>query len=371
MPGGWKLEFVGDRDRLTMIFRRIPNKREFLARAFGKAGVLDLLEQTIARRRPGLIVLTYHRIAELEMDPFYDPVISATPESFRTQIQWLHSRMRIITLDELINQVVGGLSWREPVMLLTFDDGYRDNFEFAAPLLREQNIPATFFIPTGFVELAKLPWWDHIAYVIKQTRVRRFVVNRCPTRRQSPLEIDLEAMSLTTAIASIIRAFLDETIPDELWFLDQLTQACMVEFDSKALGRNLFMSWANVRELADSSLAFTIGSHSHSHRKLATLDIDAQSDELARSKQILQAKLERPIKALAYPYGWPGTYTIQTKALATEAGYNFAFSAREGVNRLDGFDHYEVKRLGVGSSDTPALLRARSTLHVAFGKSFL
>ena len=61
----------------------------------------------------------------------------------------------------------------------------------------------------------------------------------------------------------------------------------------------------------------------------------------------------------------------QTKALATEAGYEFAFSTREGVNRLDSFDRYEVKRLGVGSSDTPALLRARSTLHAAFGKSFL
>jgi peptidoglycan/xylan/chitin deacetylase (PgdA/CDA1 family) len=371
MPGGWKQEFVGDRDRLTMIFRHIPNKREFLARAFGQAGVLDLLEQTIARRRPGLIVLTYHRIAEIEMDPFYTPVISATPESFRTQIQWLHNRMRMITLDELIDQVAGGLSWREPVMLLTFDDGYRDNFEFAAPLLREQNVPATFFIPTGFVELPKLPWWDHIAYVIKQTHVRRFVVDRCSTGRQPPLEIDLEAMSQTTAIASIIRAFLDETIPDEQWFLDRLTQVCLVEFDSEALGRNLFMSWANVHELADSSLAFTIGSHTHSHRKLATLDIDAQRDELARSKQILQAKLERPIKALAYPYGWPGTYTSQTKVLATEAGYEFAFSTREGVNPLDDFDRYEVKRLGVGSSDTPALLRARSTLHAAFGKSFL
>lgn len=371
MRGGWKLVFVGDRDRLTMIFRRIPNKREFLARAFGQAGVLDLLEQTIARRRPRLVVLTYHRIAELETDLFYDPVISATPESFRTQIQWLHDRMRIITLDELIDQVVGGLSWREPVMLLTFDDGYRDNFELAAPLLREQNVPATFFIPTGFLELPKLPWWDHIAYVIKQTHARRVVVDRCSTGSQPPLEIDLEAMSPTTVIASIIRAFLDETIPDEQWFLDRLTEVCMVEFDPEALGKNLFMSWANVHELADSSLAFTIGSHTHSHRKLATLDIDVQRDELTRSKQILQAKLKQPIKALAYPYGWPGTYTIRTKALATEAGYEFAFSAWEGVNRLDSFDRYEVKRLGVGSSDTAALLRARSTLHAAFGRSFL
>lgn len=91
-----------------MIFRNIPNKREFLARAFGRLGLLRVLEQTIAKRRSGLVVLTYHRIAEPATDPFYDPVISATAESFRAQIAWLHNRVRLITLDELIGQVERG-----------------------------------------------------------------------------------------------------------------------------------------------------------------------------------------------------------------------------------------------------------------------
>ena len=159
-----------------MIFRAIPNKREFLARAFGRLGLLGLLEQTIARRRPGLVVLTYHRIAEPGINLFYDPVISATPESFRAQVEWLHNRVRLITLDELIDQVESGSPWGEPVMLLTFDDGYRDNFDLAVPILRERQVPATFFIPSAFLESPRLPWWDHVAYVIKQTHVQRFIV---------------------------------------------------------------------------------------------------------------------------------------------------------------------------------------------------
>ena len=79
-----------------MMFRGIPNKREFLARAFERLGVLTLLERTIARGRPGLVVLTYHRIAEPDTDLFYDPVISATPESFRAQVEWLHNRVRLL-----------------------------------------------------------------------------------------------------------------------------------------------------------------------------------------------------------------------------------------------------------------------------------
>jgi peptidoglycan/xylan/chitin deacetylase (PgdA/CDA1 family) len=169
----------------------------------------------------------------------------------------------------------------------------------------------------------------------------------------------------------IIRAFLDEAITDERWFLDRLTERCMVEVDSECLGRELFASRAQVRELANSDGGLTIGSHSHSHRKLARLDQETQRNELAGSRQILEAELRHPIKALAYPYGWPGTYTVETKALAEEAGYHLAFSALEGINRFPDFDRYEVKRLGVGSADSATLLRARCTLHTSFGNSFL
>ena len=116
------------------MFGRIPNKRAFLAGAFEQLGVLKLLERTIARGRPGLIVLTYHRIAEPGTDQYYDPVISATPESFRDQVNWLGNRVRLLTLDELVVQVESRSAWREPMALITFDDGYRDNFDLAAPI---------------------------------------------------------------------------------------------------------------------------------------------------------------------------------------------------------------------------------------------
>jgi len=92
---------------------------------------------------------------------------------------------------------------------------------------------------------------------------------------------------------------------------------------------------------------------------------------LTLSKQILESRLGREILALAYPYGWPGTYTQATKRAAAEAGYRLAFVSREGVNRPGSLDPFEVSRLGVGSGDSPALIRARVVLHAAFGRSFL
>jgi peptidoglycan/xylan/chitin deacetylase (PgdA/CDA1 family) len=348
----------------------MKNKREFLARVFGRLGLIGLLERAAAGR-PGLVVLTYHRIAEPSGDSFYDPVISATPEAFCAQVESLRRRVRILTLHELLAQLESGLPWREPAALLTFDDGYRDNFEAALPILRERGLPATFFLPTAFLETPQLPWWDQVAYVIKQTRVRCLGLERQPGGGAPPLAIDLEAMPRSAAIQTIIRAFLDETIADPRGFLDQLAARAEVAVDGEALARALFTSWDQVRQLTGAATALAIGSHGHTHHKLAGLDEESQRRELTESKRILESRLGREVTALAYPYGWPGTYTAQTRALAAEAGYRVAFAAREGVNRPGSLDPYEIRRLGVGSGDSPALLRARSALHAAFGKSFL
>jgi peptidoglycan/xylan/chitin deacetylase (PgdA/CDA1 family) len=131
------------------------------------------------------------------------------------------------------------------------------------------------------------------------------------------------------------------------------------------------MSWAHIKQLAALNSGLSIGSHTHTHRKLGGLDEDSQREELTTSKKILEAQLGRAIKALAYPYGGPGTFTPQTKVMAAQAGYYLALSSHEGINRFSNLDRYEVRRLSVGSGDSANLIRARCTLHAAFGKSFL
>jgi peptidoglycan/xylan/chitin deacetylase (PgdA/CDA1 family) len=207
--------------------------------------------------------------------------------------------------------------------------------------------------------------------VIKQTEVRRLTLERNTHGAAPPLVIDLETMPRAAVIMTVVRAFLDETITDERWFLDHLAARAEVDVDDEGLGRALFMTWDQVREVADLGAGLTIGSHAHSHHKLAGLDDDSQRHELVVSKQILEARLGREVGALAYPYGWPGTYTARTKVLAATTGYRLAFASHERVNRPSTFDRYEVGRLGVGLGDSAPLLRARIALHAAFGKSFL
>lgn len=124
--------------------------------------------------------------------------------------------------------------------------------------------------------------------------------------------------------------------------------------DSRALGRELFMGWDQVRQLADAGMS--VGSHGQSHRLLAGLDDIAQRRELTESKQFLETSIGREVTAVAYPFGWEGTFTARTIELVIEAGYRLAFSSLEGVNRpgTAAFQPFALRRLNVGTGDSPS-----------------
>jgi peptidoglycan/xylan/chitin deacetylase (PgdA/CDA1 family) len=347
----------------------IPNKRASIAKTMRWTGITALLERASSALPAKLIVLTYHRIAEPSANPFYDPVISTTAESFHDQVEWLKRRFRLITLDELIAQLNAGSAWREPSLLVTFDDGYRDNFDVAVPILRKHNVPATFFIASEFLDTPSLPWWDYVAYVIKRTQISRMTLQRNHQATACPLRIDLTITSRSDAISTIVQAFLKNTIDDEVWFLDQLAKHAEVPVDSNQLGRALFMSWDQAQQLVQQYPGLTVGSHSRHHYQLAGLSHELQYRELTESQRVLEARLGYKISALAYPYGWPGTYTAYTKAIAAQVGYCIAFTASPGVNQSQDFDQYEVRRLGIGHTDSVSLLRARLALHSTMGWS--
>ena len=196
-----------------------------------------------------------------------------------------------------------------------------------------------------------------------------------PGRRRAPLVLELGAepsdQARTEAIMTVIRAFLDGSIRHENGFLTELDRQAEVCIDTHERGRALFMDWSQVRHLASSGMS--IGSHGHSHVALGGLDVEDQRLELAGSKAILEKELAREVAGVAYPFGWPGTMTAQTTELAAEVGYQLGFSSRDGVNHPGAlcFEPMALRRLNVGTGDSPALLRARAALHRAFGKSML
>jgi peptidoglycan/xylan/chitin deacetylase (PgdA/CDA1 family) len=343
----------------------IPNKREFLARRLRGSGVLWLLERL--GRRPCLLVLTYHRIGTPAEAPYYAPIWAASPGAFREQVARLRDTYRVVTLEEAVALAGTGFRVTEPTALVTFDDGYRDNFDVALPILTELGVPAAFFLPTAFFQEPRLPWWDFVAYA-----VNRATVPVLRLERPEAIEIDLEHTPRAEAVARVVRACLDHHVDtgDERGFRAHLEDRAGVGVDDAALGRALFMTWDQARALA-ATPGMAVGSHAHSHRTLARLSEDEQRAELNESRRVLEREVGREVVALAYPYGWPGAFDAATERLAREAGYRLALTGVEGVNRPGAADPMAVRRLTVGFADSPVLLRARMTLYAVSGRSIL
>ena len=127
--------------------------------------------------RPGLVALSYHRIAEPGSPPLDRGLWSATPPQFASQLQLLQREFDVISAAELEQVLEAG---RGRHVMITFDDGYRDNYEHAFPALRAAGLPATFFLSTGFLDDPKLTWWDEIAWMLSTGRGAP-----PPTRRSS------------------------------------------------------------------------------------------------------------------------------------------------------------------------------------------
>ena len=102
----------------------------------------DALRATTGRARA--VVLCYHRVGERD-------VLTTTPDDFRRDMKYLRSRYECVALRDLCQQLRSGRPLRHPMVAVTFDDGYRDNFTHAVPILQEIQIPATFFVSTGFM----------------------------------------------------------------------------------------------------------------------------------------------------------------------------------------------------------------------------
>jgi peptidoglycan/xylan/chitin deacetylase (PgdA/CDA1 family) len=310
-------------------------KRELLAQLGHKLGLGWLIG--LWPTLPLLISINYHRIGDASAAAYDSDLFSATQDQFDEQMAFLQKRFDIVTLEEAIAIVDGAAPLGRCCILVTFDDGYRDNYELAFPVLRARRVPAVFFLPTSFVGTSRLPWWDEIAYLIKQSRRR-----------------DREAAAST---AEAIRMYKELRPSEADVFLDQLAETSGVNRLRQAPAR-LFLNWDEAAEMLRAGMA--IGSHAHSHNILSRLSEQDQFNELMESRRILEERLGHTVTSLAYPVGTADAFNAASREAARQAGYRIAFSYFGGFNRPGACDRFNICRVGIGPSS-----RARFEMQTA------
>lgn len=323
-------------------------KKELLATISATTGLTRLLEAL--PRKKLLLGLNYHRIGHPASTPYDPGTFSCTTDEFDWQVRFLRSQFRIVNLAEAVDIVLGRAPLAEPAVFLTFDDGYRDNFDEAFPVLKLHGASASFFLPTGFVGTGILPWWDIIAYLVKNSRTERIVLSY-----PEPAEFELAAEPVARIIMRVLWQFKHPDMTDSDRFLSELEAACDCTRPDRATER-CFLNWDEAREMQAAGMWF--GSHTHTHPILSRLSPASQREELASSREILEAELGRTVDTLAYPVGVRNSFSAETLTALRQTGYTAAFSFYSGVNRPGAIDPYNILR-GASEPESRAMFRLR------------
>ena len=335
----------------------ISNKKNILSCVLGGCGILHLAEM-LPRRRV-LIGLNYHRIGNIMQNPYDDGVFSANADGFRRQVQYLKKHYDILSIEQMERLMVDPVILQKPAVIITFDDGYRDNYDIAFPILKEEGVIGVFFIPTSFIDNPVLPWWDQIAFIVKKTLKTRLILS-LPVAG-TVVDIDNKDNALV-AIRSLHELYHSCTLEMKNLFLKDLAGSANVIIDAEQQGQGLFMKWDHIREMSKSGMDF--GSHGHSHTILTELNETQLRDDYMQSKTILEQKLGSEISAVSYPGGRPDMFSGVTMKLAAEAGYRLGFSFYDGINDFDdAIDPFNIKRMDVSLHENFLLFRSKCIMH--------
>jgi peptidoglycan/xylan/chitin deacetylase (PgdA/CDA1 family) len=250
--------------------------------------------------------------------------LEITPEFLRAMLTHLRSRgVEIVTMDEVHRRLVER-NFSRRFACLTLDDGYRDNRDFAAPVLREFDAPFTVYVASDFAEGTGRLWWIALERVIAGASAIE-------------AEIGGVAMRLDASTPAAKQAAFDRlhdwlrALPGEHDVQREITALCARHgVDESAISGELCLSWDELKRFAHDPL-LTVGAHSITHCNLARQTEAIASHEMTASKARIENVVQRPVLHLAYPYGDRFAANAREFALAHAAGFKTAVTTRPGM----------------------------------------
>jgi peptidoglycan/xylan/chitin deacetylase (PgdA/CDA1 family) len=292
---------------------------------------------SVARRfrRRGAIVLLYHRIGRPG-----DRLPHLDVSNFETQMQWLRESCEIIHPRDLPSRAGGDHESAGPSVVVTFDDGYRDYFDNAYPILKSLDITAVNFPSTAFLDdPSRMGWWDRLYLSVKATRLP-----------EATAPGDAGPTSLTPEgrdkFLKRCKAYIKERPAiehDEL--TTRISRTLEVDETMLAVPRQT-MTWDEIRAAAD----FTVyGGHTHTHVIVSQVDEPTLDREIKVCRDRLHSETGVAPELFAYPNGRRSDFNDSAKQSLTRYGFNIAFSAIEGIADAS-TDWMEVPRIPGGTS---------------------
>lgn len=281
--------------------------------------------------RNRILILTYHRFGETETS------FAVSRRQFAAHLAYLTKYRKVLSFDEISERLQNGEKLPENAAIITIDDGYRDAYEIAFPLLKKFAAPATLFAVTDFIDGKIWVWTDKM----------RFIAARMKTEK-STIEIGTERIELENKTAdkiflsgskanSVLKKMPDAEKDREI---ECIARELKVEMPDLPPETSAPLSWTQAREMETGGVSFQ--SHTVTHPMLTQVGENRLNFELNESKQKLEEILQKKINAFCYPSGvfdekvWQAVKQNDYKcAVTTRYGFNTENANRFLLNRID------------------------------------
>lgn len=320
------------------LIMRIYNNRFFLH-------ILTLLrvgQYRTNRLVPGLYCFNYHRVGDKENTKFDPNVFSCTSSQFEKHIEFIKNNFKVLSINDVVNVINSKEAFKEKCALITFDDGYVDNYNTVFPILKRHQLPATFFIPTQFIGSSLIPWWDELAHVLRKSSVDKIQLDDW----NEAVVIDHKNIGKTIRSVSRLLKLEKETVMQTK--LDSVRTALKLNEETNNEDIQLFMNWSMVNEMHEAGM--DIGSHSCTHQILSHLTYEQQNEEISGSRNIIRSQIGHNVESFAYPVGGYDAYNDNTIELVKESGYSLAFNCEKGITTDFKNNEFIINRFNVNDN---------------------
>ena len=282
------------------------------------------------------VVYMFHRVIPKEHDRLtHFDNLSVTPEYFREFILSKQNKQGFISLNDLPGRLGRRIKRSEkPFALITFDDGYRDNYDYAFPILQQTNTPFTIFLTCNFIDNKRPFNYPFILERIIYNNSQLFLDGKCYRC------VDMEQKN------EVYKLLEKEVLTWKYEGFEDKFKTYFANYINDDVYEDNMLTWEQVKEMQDCGLC-DIGAHTMSHCRLSNLSIKELEYELGESKKIISQKIGKDIKCMSYPYGLSNDTNGNVFKVTKETGYDYSFLSYGGVIRKTQMDYFQIKRLYV------------------------
>jgi len=257
------------------------------------------------------------------------------PELFTRIIRQLVRDFTVVPLEHYLDDPKAFAKKKKMVTVL-FDDGYKDNIEYAAPILKQYNCPASFYVVTDCIN-KNIPTWTYILdNLLSNTTIGKieFPFEFVPEKFRS---IQVKTNNKPNPVMGGLKPWMKKLSNSRrLLILQSLSDQCTdVQPPEKKM-----MNWDDVRQLQTDG--FIIGSHSHTHPCLSSLtDIAEIRNELSLSREKIRVEIGRYPQTISYPMN---DFDERVVRVAKEEGYTYGLAVGERFYTVGKYDIYTIPR---------------------------